>query len=101
MKRILKPALFGLTLIVLEYVFYLFIYRSPYSNYEIFLVKLEMILQQLCKSKAKVVICGDINLNYMENCLKKVKLEDILSSYNLSGIITFPTIIGPNYIYDY
>jgi hypothetical protein len=32
----------------------------------------------------------------MENCLKKVKLEDILSSYNLSSIITFPTRIGPN-----
>jgi hypothetical protein len=55
-----------------------------------------MILQKLCKSKAKVVICGDINENYMETCLKKVKLEDILSSYNLSNIITFPTRIGPN-----
>jgi exonuclease III len=53
------------------------VYRSPYSNYEIFLVKLEMILQKLCKSKVKAVICCDINVNYMENCLKKVKLEDI------------------------
>jgi hypothetical protein len=32
----------------------------------------------------------------MDNCLKKVKLDDILSSYNLSSIITFPTRIGPN-----
>jgi exonuclease III len=49
------------------------VYRSPYSNYEIFLIKLQLILQKLCKSKAKV-ICGDINVNYMESCLKKVKL---------------------------
>jgi hypothetical protein len=32
----------------------------------------------------------------MDNCLKKVKLDDILSSYNLSSIITFLTRIGPN-----
>jgi thymidine kinase len=32
----------------------------------------------------------------MENCLKKVKLEDILTPYNLSSIITFPARIGPN-----
>jgi thymidine kinase len=32
----------------------------------------------------------------MENCLKKVKLDDILSSYNLSSVITFPTRIGLN-----
>jgi hypothetical protein len=42
------------------------------------------------------VICGDINVNYMDNCLNKVKLDDVLSSYNLSSIITFPTRIGPN-----
>jgi hypothetical protein len=72
------------------------IYRSPNSNYKIFLEKLELILQKLCKTNVKVVICGDINVNYMENCLKKVKLDDILSSYNLSSIITFPTRIGLN-----
>jgi hypothetical protein len=42
------------------------------------------------------MICGDINVNYMDNCLMKVKLDDILSSYNLSSIITFPRRIGPN-----
>jgi exonuclease III len=69
------------------------VYRSPDSNYEILLGKLELILQKLCKSKVKVVICGDINLNYVDNCLKKLKLDDILSSYNLSSIVTFPTRI--------
>jgi hypothetical protein len=54
-----------------------------------------MILQKLYKSNSKVITCGEINVNYMENCLKKVKLEDILSSYNLSSI-SFPTRIGPN-----
>jgi hypothetical protein len=57
-----------------------------------------LILKKLCKTKVKVVICGDINVNYMENCLKKVKLDDILSSYNLSSIITFPTSIDNIFI---
>jgi hypothetical protein len=35
-------------------------------------------------------------VNYLKNCLKKVKSEDILSSYNLSSIITFPARTGPN-----
>jgi exonuclease III len=72
------------------------VYRLPYSNYEIFLGKLELILQELCKTEVKVVICGDINVNWMDNCLKKVKLDYILSCYNLSNIITFPTRIGPS-----
>jgi thymidine kinase len=29
-------------------------------------------------------------------CYKKVKLEDVLSSFNLRSIITFPTRIGAN-----
>jgi hypothetical protein len=32
----------------------------------------------------------------MDNCFKKVKLEDILNPYNLRSIITFPTRIEPN-----
>jgi hypothetical protein len=42
------------------------------------------------------VICGGINVNYVDNCLKEVKLDDVLSSYNLSSIVTFPSRIGRN-----
>jgi exonuclease III len=72
------------------------VYRSPNSNYNLFLEKLELILQKLCKTNVKVVICGDINVNYMENGQKKVKLDDMLSSYKLNSVIDFPTRIGKN-----
>jgi endonuclease/exonuclease/phosphatase family metal-dependent hydrolase len=42
----------------------------------------------------KVIICGDFNVNYMENSNKKAKLEEILNTFNLKSIISFPTRIG-------
>jgi hypothetical protein len=74
----------------------LIIYRSPSGNYDIFLIKLELILQKLCRNNAKVFVCGDFNVKYSENCHKKAKLDDILSSFNLRTIITFRTRIGPS-----
>jgi exonuclease III len=56
------------------------IYRSPSSNYDIFLGKLELILQKLSENKVKVFVCGDFNVNYIENSYKKIKLDDILGS---------------------
>jgi exonuclease III len=72
------------------------IYRAPASNYELFLDKLELILQKISKKYVNLILCGDFNVNYMDNCNKKVKLDDLLGSYNLKSIITFPTRIGVN-----
>jgi exonuclease III len=72
------------------------IYRSPSGNYDIFLTKLELILKRLCRNNAKIFVCGDFNVNYSDNCHKKDKLDDILSSFNLRTIINFPTRIGPS-----
>jgi hypothetical protein len=55
-----------------------------------------MILQKLCKNKAKAFVCSDFNVNYIENSYKKAKLDDILGSFNLRTIIPFPTRIGSN-----
>jgi len=37
------------------------------------------------------VICGDININYLENCKKRQQLEALLQTCNLIGTISFPT----------
>jgi hypothetical protein len=55
-----------------------------------------LILQKLCKTNVKVIICSDINANYMEDCLRKRRFNDLLSTFNLRSIITFPTRIGSN-----
>jgi hypothetical protein len=37
------------------------------------------------------VICGDININYLENCKKRQQLDALLQTYNIIGTVTFPT----------
>jgi hypothetical protein len=50
----------------------------------------------LCKNKTKIFVCGDFNVNCIENSHKKTKLDDILGSFNLRTIITFPPRIAPD-----
>jgi exonuclease III len=35
------------------------VYRPPNGNFINFLTKMELILQNICKQKAKVIVCGD------------------------------------------
>ena len=37
------------------------------------------------------MICGDININYVENCNKRQQLDALLQTYNLIGTVSFPT----------
>jgi hypothetical protein len=47
------------------------IYRSPASNLKYFLTKLDEILNLVHNNKSEVILCEDININYLENCTKK------------------------------
>jgi hypothetical protein len=48
------------------------IYSAPSGNFAHFLDKLEMILNLLHSNKTQLIICGDININYLvENKKKK------------------------------
>jgi len=42
-------------------------------------------------NKIEFVICGDININYLENCKKRQQLDALLQTYNLIGTVSFPT----------
>jgi exonuclease III len=70
------------------------VYRSPNGNFINFLTKMELILQNICKQKAKVIVCGDFNVNYIVNSCRKRQLGDLLLSLNLCSIVKFPTRIG-------
>jgi exonuclease III len=72
------------------------VYRSPTGNFINFLTKMELILQNICKGKAEVIVCGDFNVNYMVNSCRKGQLDDLLVSLNLCSIVKFPTRIGSN-----
>jgi len=42
-------------------------------------------------TKIEFVTCGDININYLENCSKKSQqLDALLQTCNLIGTVSFP-----------
>jgi exonuclease III len=72
------------------------VYRVPCGNFELFLNKLEIILNSLHRPKSEFIICGDININYLEPSNKKDQLDNILGTYNLADTVSFPTRIANN-----
>jgi exonuclease III len=68
----------------------LVIHRPPSGNFTNFLKNVDSILNTWYSNKIEFVICGDININYLENCKKRQKLDALLQTYNLTGTVSFP-----------
>jgi exonuclease III len=49
------------------------IYRAPSGNFDFFINKLEKILNHLYNPSLELIICGDINIDYLKNTEKKTK----------------------------
>jgi len=49
------------------------------------------ILKTLYKADSKLIVCGDINIDYLLDSEKKRQLDAVLLSYNLFAIVDFPT----------
>jgi exonuclease III len=81
----IKLSLTSITLIILA------IYRSPIGNFSNFLQKLDTVLNKLHINKVEYVICGDANINYLENFDRRQQLDAFLNTYNLVGTVRFPT----------
>jgi len=69
------------------------IYRSPSGNYSYFLKKLESFFKSLYTLRTEYIICGDINVNYLHSNSRQQQLDMLLTTYNLVGIVKFPTRI--------
>jgi hypothetical protein len=54
---------------------------------------LEHILQLLYNPKIDLIICGDININYLEESNRVKQLKALFKTFNLVNTITFPTIL--------
>jgi exonuclease III len=72
------------------------IYRPPAGNFSTFLLHLETVLMQLNSNTTNLIICGDININYLQDSRNKSLLNSLLDSYNLHSAVTFPTRISNN-----
>jgi hypothetical protein len=72
------------------------IYRSPRGNFTNFFNRLDLILEKLRSNKYNIVICGDVNVNYLIGNNRRCQLDAVLHSYNLAGIVKFPSRYGLN-----
>jgi len=74
----------------------IFIYILRTGNLHTFFFKgLDKVLNLLCSTNIKFIICGDININYLvDNCKKRQQLDTLLASYNLNSSVHFQT--SPN-----
>jgi len=70
------------------------VYRPPTGNFSYFLSSLEFVLNQIYSNSINIFICGDININYLDNTNNKLQLDTLLASYELYSIADFPTRIS-------
>ena len=69
------------------------IYRSPTGDFSYFLNQLESILNKICKTSTHIILCGDFNINFLDDNPKKNIFDSLLASFGLFSTIKFPTRI--------
>jgi exonuclease III len=72
------------------------IYRSPSGNFQYFIDNLEKILSMIYRNNTEIIICGDININYLIDSTHKQLLDLLLACYVLCSTVHFPTRIQNN-----
>jgi len=65
----------------------LIFYRAPSGKFSIFLLQLHTIIQSLYTPRLHFIICGDININYLNESGNKSQLDNSLLSYNLTSML--------------
>jgi len=70
------------------------IYRSPTGDFNYFLNQLESILNITYKTSTHIILCGDININYLDDNSTKHILDSPLASFGLFSTVEFPTRIS-------
>jgi hypothetical protein len=59
------------------------IYDSPAGNFAHFMKGIGTILNHFRKRNSEIIICGDINGDYLnEKCYKRQQLDALLATYN-------------------
>jgi hypothetical protein len=70
------------------------IYRSPHSDVHIFLKKLELLIDRMHKKKKRLIICGNCNVNLLQENEHIQTLKNILASCGLINKFTSPTRVA-------
>ena len=67
------------------------VYRAPTGNFNLFLNKLDDSIKSIYRTDLNLIVCGDMNIDYLIDNTRKRQLDTILKTYNLTAIVTFPT----------
>ena len=59
------------------------LYRSPLGNFDYFLKELEILLNLVSRNSRGLIICGDFNINFMEDTTHKRILNSLLATFGL------------------
>jgi len=70
------------------------IYRSPDSDFYTFLYTLEWLIFKVSSKGKRLVLCGDLNVNFLQHNNKLVDLQNLLVMNNLTNIVKSPTRIS-------
>jgi exonuclease III len=64
-------------------------YRAPSGGINEFLKRLDAILKYLYSPKSEFIVCGDINVNYLNENNHKQQINSLLKTYKLSHTMNF------------
>ena len=70
------------------------IYRSPVSDFYAFLHTLELLIAKVSSKGKRLVLVGDLNVNFLQQNSKLVDLQNLLVMNNVTNIVKCPTRIS-------
>lgn len=76
-----------------ERVYVIVVYRTPDSDFGEFIHSLETLFYKIYNIKHRYIICGDVNINFLENSNNKHTLIDFFATYNIKHHINTATRI--------
>lgn len=71
------------------------IYRVPNSDFNIFLQKMNELLEEVCYGNKTIVIGGDYNLNFLIHDKQTSSFLDLIHSFNCNILFQEPTRVTP------
>jgi exonuclease III len=72
------------------------VYRFPDGAFSIFLQNLESVIQKTKVKKRRLILCGDWNINFMQESKRMRDIQALLILYNLVNTVRSPTRVTKN-----
>jgi hypothetical protein len=63
------------------------IYRSPDSDFDKFLSKLDILITKVHSKGKRLILCGDLNVNFLQHSGKLEDLQNLLLMSNLTNTV--------------